>query len=136
MRLVTLAHLSCLLTLALPAWSGHSHADEKLQAPLNAVKDQELAQNAVHNVSGSKNGNHTIISASLFAELEELARIVDISYCVGTIGLGIQKPFDCPSRCSQFQNFELITVSMICVRVQIQSCMLIRVSRYRHGIQE
>lgn len=55
-------------------------------------------------------GNHSI-SVKLFAELEELARIVDISYCVGMTGLGIQKPFQCVSRCSDFENFELVTVS-------------------------
>ncbi|KAF2266323.1 alpha/beta-hydrolase [Lojkania enalia] len=53
--------------------------------------------------------NDTTISTELFAELEELARIVDISYCVGTAGLGIQKPFSCVSRCSEFENFELVT---------------------------
>ncbi|KAF2206068.1 alpha/beta-hydrolase [Delitschia confertaspora ATCC 74209] len=45
----------------------------------------------------------------LFAELEELARIVDISYCIGATGLGIQKPFQCLSRCSEFEDFELVT---------------------------
>ncbi|KAF2474618.1 lipase precursor [Lindgomyces ingoldianus] len=53
--------------------------------------------------------NDTSISVELFAKLEELARIVDISYCVGTAGLGIQKPFQCVSRCGEFQNFELVT---------------------------
>ncbi|RDW77075.1 hypothetical protein BP6252_05128 [Coleophoma cylindrospora] len=47
------------------------------------------------------------ISLPLFAELEELARIVDISYCVGTTG--ISKPFQCASRCNDFPNFELVT---------------------------
>ncbi|PVH85647.1 alpha/beta-hydrolase [Cadophora sp. DSE1049] len=46
------------------------------------------------------------ISVSLFAELEELARIVDISYCVGTTG--ISKPFSCASRCDEFPSFELV----------------------------
>ncbi len=46
------------------------------------------------------------ISMSLFAELEELARIVDISYCVGLTG--ISKPFLCASRCSDFPSFELV----------------------------
>ncbi|KAF9692559.1 hypothetical protein EKO04_009627 [Ascochyta lentis] len=55
--------------------------------------------------------NDTLISQKLFWELEELARIVDISYCVGTAGLGIQKPFQCASRCSDrdFDRFELLT---------------------------
>src|ERR1700761_6387293 len=47
------------------------------------------------------------ISQSLFESLEELARIVDISYCVGTSG--IRKPFKCLSRCSDFDGFNLIT---------------------------
>lgn len=51
------------------------------------------------------------ISTTLFAELEELARIVDISYCVGVAGLGITKPFQCASRCNEFPDFELVTVS-------------------------
>jgi hypothetical protein len=57
--------------------------------------------------------NDTLISQKLFWELEELARIVDISYCVGTAGLGIQKPFQCASHCSDrdFESFELVTVS-------------------------
>ncbi|KAG4429142.1 hypothetical protein IFR05_015371 [Cadophora sp. M221] len=46
------------------------------------------------------------ISLPLFAELEELARIVDISYCVGTTG--ISKPFLCASRCDEFPSFELV----------------------------
>jgi len=58
--------------------------------------------------------NGTLISQQLFWELEELARIVDISYCVGTAGLGIQKPFQCASRCGDkdFETFELVTVSL------------------------
>lgn len=52
--------------------------------------------------------NHSL-SADVFADLEELSRIVDVSYCVGTTG--IQKPFLCASRCQDFKGFELITVS-------------------------
>ncbi|KAH8814395.1 Alpha/Beta hydrolase protein [Hyaloscypha sp. PMI_1271] len=46
------------------------------------------------------------ISIPLFAELEELSRIVDISYCVGTTG--ISPPFQCASRCDEFPSFELV----------------------------
>ena len=53
-------------------------------------------------IAGSRN-----ISQSLFESLEELARIVDISYCVGSTG--IQKPFKCLGRCSDFEGFELVT---------------------------
>jgi hypothetical protein len=49
------------------------------------------------------------VSADLFTELEELARIVDITYCVGLTSLGISKPFSCLSRCKDFPQFELIT---------------------------
>lgn len=47
------------------------------------------------------------VSQALFNSLEELARIVDIAYCVGSTG--IQKPFRCLSRCNDFPAFELIT---------------------------
>ncbi|KAI9800567.1 MAG: hypothetical protein M1833_003225 [Piccolia ochrophora] len=46
------------------------------------------------------------ISPELFDELEELARIVDISYCVGNSG--IYEPFTCVSRCEEFPSFELV----------------------------
>lgn len=47
------------------------------------------------------------VSPDVFDSLEELARIVDISYCVGSTG--IQKPFQCLGRCKEFEGFELIT---------------------------
>lgn len=56
-------------------------------------------------------GTNQNITFKLFAELEELARIVDISYCVGTTG--IHKPFICASRCQDFRSFELVTVSRL-----------------------
>ncbi|MCJ1243883.1 hypothetical protein MMC30_001080 [Trapelia coarctata] len=59
---------------------------------------------APHTVNFNRN-----VSRKLFYELEELARIVDISYCVGTTG--IQKPFLCASRCQEFPGFELVTAS-------------------------
>lgn len=48
------------------------------------------------------------VSAALFSDLEELARIVDISYCVGLTSFGISKPFTCLSRCTDFPQFELV----------------------------
>ena len=66
------------------------------------------------------------ISAELFGELEELSRIVDISYCVGTTG--IQKPFLCASRCQDFESFELVTVG----RAIAPALFLLTVYR-RHG---
>jgi hypothetical protein len=52
---------------------------------------------------GSRN-----VSIALFAELEELARLVDIAYCVGISG--IRPPFECVSRCGDFPGYELIDV--------------------------
>lgn len=52
--------------------------------------------------------NHGNLSIKLFAELEELSRIVDISYCVGMTG--ISKPFQCASRCNEFPDFELVDI--------------------------
>lgn len=49
------------------------------------------------------------ISEPLFSSLEELARLVDISYCVSTTG--IQEPFECLSHCAEFPDLELVTVS-------------------------
>lgn len=77
--------LQCLATAALAFLTSQT----PLQAPAHATL------------------NHNI-SATLFAELEELARIVDISYCVGVAGLGITKPFQCASRCNEFPDFELV----------------------------
>jgi hypothetical protein len=74
---------------------------------LAGVRGHAIQQPLVH-----RPANDTLISQKLFWELEELARIVDISYCVGTAGLGIQKPFRCASRCADrdFETFELVTV--------------------------
>ncbi|KAM3523991.1 hypothetical protein NHJ13051_004794 [Beauveria bassiana] len=45
------------------------------------------------------------VSVSMFASLERLARLVDITYCIGNTGIG--KPFSCLSRCSDFPNVTL-----------------------------
>ncbi|KUI53927.1 putative feruloyl esterase A [Cytospora mali] len=45
------------------------------------------------------------ISKAFFADLERLARLVDITYCVGTTG--ISPPFSCASRCKEFPGLEL-----------------------------
>lgn len=54
------------------------------------------------------------ISVELFNDLEELSRIVDIAYCVGTTSPGIHEPFLCASRCPDFDGFELVTVDARC----------------------
>ncbi|KAK7744181.1 hypothetical protein SLS53_003702 [Cytospora paraplurivora] len=45
------------------------------------------------------------VPRALFADLERLARLVDITYCVGTTG--ISPPFSCASRCKDFPGLEL-----------------------------
>ncbi|KAI5848646.1 Alpha/Beta hydrolase protein [Morchella snyderi] len=47
------------------------------------------------------------ISDALFAELEELSRIVDIAYCVGSLNTGVSPPFQCLSYCKDFPTFTL-----------------------------
>ncbi|KAI1385050.1 alpha/beta-hydrolase [Hypoxylon trugodes] len=47
------------------------------------------------------------ISTGLFASLERLSRLVDITYCVGTTG--IAPPFSCASRCDDFPTLDLVT---------------------------
>lgn len=80
------------LTLASAAFAHPSTIQQPLPQALN-----------INSQSTEWNSN---ISMQLFAELEELSRIVDISYCVGTTG--ISKPFECVSRCSEFPQFYLV----------------------------
>lgn len=47
------------------------------------------------------------ISTTLFADLERLSRLVDVSYCIGSTG--VRKPFDCLSRCKEFPGLSLQT---------------------------
>ncbi|KAH6650804.1 Alpha/Beta hydrolase protein [Chaetomium tenue] len=46
------------------------------------------------------------ITPPLFASLERAARLVDITYCVGTTG--IAPPFSCVSRCREFPSLRLL----------------------------
>ena len=73
-----------------------------------AVFGSVIPQNSLN--AGSKVLINPNVSPDLFNDLEESSRIVDISYCVGITGTGIQKPFTCASRCHEFENFELVTV--------------------------
>ncbi|KAK1754961.1 Alpha/Beta hydrolase protein [Echria macrotheca] len=45
------------------------------------------------------------VSVPFFATLERLARLVDITYCVGTTG--VSPPFSCASRCKDFPSLHL-----------------------------
>lgn len=88
--LARLRAIGALLILALFA------ANDSLASP------QQVQQT----ISRPKPSDGTHISVPFFAELERLARIVDISYCVGTSGVG--KPFSCISRCKEFPTLELV----------------------------
>lgn len=91
--LVSYVHATCVSLLVLCASAGEISFPAS-QAVLTAPQTVNFNRN---------------VSRKLFYELEELARIVDISYCVGTTG--IQKPFLCASRCQEFPGFELATAS-------------------------
>lgn len=68
------------------------------------------AQQSLLQHQDRKDVTNRTVSAALFAELEESARLADIAYCVGTTG--IHNPFGCLSHCEEFKGFELITVSV------------------------
>lgn len=51
------------------------------------------------------------ISQDLFTEFEELAHLSDVAYCVGYSG--IQPPFKCLGRCSEFPTFQLVEVRSV-----------------------
>ncbi|KAE8350173.1 Alpha/Beta hydrolase protein [Aspergillus coremiiformis] len=66
-----------------------------------------LSTASIVSTYGQSNITNRNISRKAFDSLEELSRIVDVSYCVGSTG--VRKPFDCLSRCDEFPGFELIT---------------------------
>ncbi|KAK7408151.1 hypothetical protein QQX98_009680 [Neonectria punicea] len=70
------------------------------------------------------------ISTALFAALERLARLVDITYCIGTTG--VTKPFECASRCSDFPTLSLVNTWNTGVLMS-DSCGFIAVDR---GVQQ
>jgi len=78
-----------------------------LHVYLNCALGGSILQIPLLEYSSKSDSN---VSIALFNDLEELSRIVDISYCVGITGTGIQKPFLCASRCQDFEDFELVTV--------------------------
>ncbi|EFY97257.1 lipase (class 3) [Metarhizium robertsii] len=68
-----------------------------------------LAHSSQHHVIDSPSPNSesspSSISTSLFADLERLSRLVDVSYCIGSTG--VHKPFQCLSRCKEFPGLSL-----------------------------
>jgi hypothetical protein len=66
-----------------------------------------LAANPLLSKLSLGNASNSPISQDLFDSFEELSRIVDIAYCVGSLNTGIEKPFECLSYCNNFPTFEL-----------------------------
>lgn len=77
-----------------------------LQAGSQAVISSPAALTSNPNAV-STSPSATGISTRLFADLERLARLVDISYCIGNTG--VHKPFECLSRCKEFPGMDLVT---------------------------
>ncbi|OGM40868.1 putative actin-related protein 2/3 complex subunit 1A [Aspergillus bombycis] len=104
---------------------GQTQADTQLktvhQNTINTVRIYEEANGVVSKFS---------ISHETFASLEELSRIVDVSYCVGSTG--VQKPFRCLSRCDEFPGFELITTWSTGTFLS-DSCGYIALSHFPHA---
>ena len=48
------------------------------------------------------------VSVGLYRDLDRLARLVDIAYCVETTGL--RPPFSCANHCEDFPDVELVMV--------------------------
>lgn len=70
------------------------------------------------------------ISKTLFADLERLSRLVDITYCVGTTG--ISPPFSCASRCKDFPGLQLASTWNTGVLMS-DSCGYVAVDHGDHG---
>jgi len=83
----------------------NSHLDSNANHVHNKdVFDTSSKLPSVHQPQARQN-----ISKELYDELEELARVVDVSYCVGYSG--IRAPFDCLGRCEEFPSFQLVEVN-------------------------
>lgn len=98
-----------------------SHFVERVFANPLAVPGDSIEQHPLTTLSGHARDNdggpyaHDIpspphqqgdgVSLPFFASLERMARLVDITYCVGTTG--VSKPFSCVSRCKDFPSMQL-----------------------------
>lgn len=91
MRSKPLALIISLLSLITAIAALFSEAETIFQRPISSQNSDFLSIDS--------------ISPSLFTDIERLARLVDITYCVGTSG--IYQPFTCASRCKEFPNVRL-----------------------------
>lgn len=105
-------HLSCWLALAFSLSSPTITA--ALSSTALTVTALALTTHASAVPIGDPESSYAVqvgsrhVSTALFNELEELARLVDIAYCVGVSG--IRPPFECVSRCDDFPGYELVDV--------------------------
>lgn len=92
-----------------PTWnlvSGLLLLQSSLSTGLNGLGD--LYQHALQSDGGGAPPSPQSVSVPFFADLERLARLVDITYCVGTTG--ISPPFSCASRCKEFPSLQLASI--------------------------
>ncbi|KAG5983658.1 hypothetical protein E4U55_007582 [Claviceps digitariae] len=96
---IVIAHV--LLPCQAASFYQHSGSESSQSVQAQALDQVRLS------ASDESSRSSSSISTSLFAELERLARLVDISYCVGNTG--VRKPFQCLSRCQEFPELVLET---------------------------
>lgn len=97
MQLLNLLLLLSLLPGSRTATTGTTIPPE--QRPLLSPQHHSHGNNQTPDGGGG-------VSAPFFASLERSARLVDITYCVGTTG--ISPPFSCASRCRDFPSLRLV----------------------------
>jgi pimeloyl-ACP methyl ester carboxylesterase len=78
-------------------------AADPIPGPPPSGHQHPLEPTAHHETDQSKPPG---VSTAFFASLERTARLVDITYCVGTTG--VSPPFSCASRCKEFPSLQLI----------------------------
>lgn len=93
MHLIPLPSVSLLFSLIALTAALFPEAENIFQQPISSPSPATVSTTS------------SSISPALFTDIERLARLVDISYCVGTSG--IYQPFTCASRCNEFPTLRL-----------------------------
>lgn len=88
---ISIAILNLLTTVVAASFSQAETIS--LQRPISSHPDRDDDPSALS------------VSPGFFSDIERLARLVDITYCVGTSG--VYQPFSCASRCKEFPNLHL-----------------------------
>ncbi|CAN8098888.1 unnamed protein product [Discula destructiva] len=95
MHSISLALISVILSLAKSITALFSEAETIFQRPISPPPPH----------TATDDFSTASVSPALFTDIERLARLVDITYCVGTSG--ISQPFNCVSRCKEFPHLHL-----------------------------